>query len=295
MGQVLHGSARTTEAVRHQKEPAMPVMSRLILICGLAVYQPAAVLAQSSDTVPEALRRLFESIPAPRLPDSLGFAKAGVIAMDGEGIVRVRPDAARIRVGVLSEGASPTEVAQENATRMSSVVDAVKKSVGEPALSSGTVEIRTDAATLTPIYADRGSHPAKPALNGYRANNSLRVLIRELDQRSPGFLGAIIEQANKVGANEISGPEFLVFNDAKPLVEARVNAIEDARTKAETYAKALNVRLGRVIAVKELERRHGPMPMMARSASQADAAPPIETGTNEIVARVTVVWELKQD
>ena len=271
------------------------MVSRLILICGLAMYQPAAVLAQSSDTVPEALRRLFESIPAPRLPDSLGFARSGVIAMDGEGIVRIRPDATRIRVGVVSEGASPTEVAQENATRMSSVVDAVKNSVGEPALSSGTVEIRTDAATLTPIYADRGSDPGKPALSGYRANNSLRVLIRELDQRSPGFLGAIIEQANKVGANEISGPEFLVFNDAKPLVEARVNAIEDARTKAETYAKALNVRLGRVIAVKELERGHGPMPMMARSASQADAAPPIETGTNEIVARVTVVWELKQD
>src|SRR4051812_16179812 len=104
------GSARQRPRQRqsaNQKEPAMPVMSRLILICGLAVYQPAAVLAQSSDTVPEALRRLFESIPAPRLPDSLGFAKAGVIAMDGEGIVRVRPDAARIRVGVLSEGASP--------------------------------------------------------------------------------------------------------------------------------------------------------------------------------------------
>ncbi|MET0531780.1 MAG: SIMPL domain-containing protein [Microvirga sp.] len=50
--------------------------------------------------------------------------------MDGEGIIRVRPDAARIRVGVLNEGASPTEVAQENATRMSSVVDAVKKTAG---------------------------------------------------------------------------------------------------------------------------------------------------------------------
>src|SRR5215210_6675962 len=109
------------------------------------------------------------------------------------------------------------------------------------------------------------------------------------------FSAPSIEQANKVGANEISGPEFLVFNDAKPLVEARVNAIEDARTKAETYAKALNVRLGRVIAVTERERGHRPMPMMARSASQADVAPPIETGTNEIVARVTVVWELRQD
>jgi uncharacterized protein YggE len=129
----------------------MPVLSRLILICGLAVYHPASALAQSLDTMPEALRRLFESIPTPRLPDSLGFAtKAGAIAMDGEGIVRVRPDAARIRVGVLSEGASPAEVAQENGTRMSSVVDAVKKAVGEPALSSGTVEVRTDAVTLTP-------------------------------------------------------------------------------------------------------------------------------------------------
>jgi len=241
--------------------------------------------------MPEALRRLFESIPAPRLPDSLGFAKEGAIAMDGEGIVRVRPDAARIRVGVLNEGASPAQVAQENATRMSSVVDAVKKAVGEPALSSGTVEVQTDAVTLTPIYADRGSSPAKPTVNGYRANNTLRILVRELDQRRPGFLGAIIEQANQIGANEISGPEFLVFNDAKPLVEARVNAIEDARTKAETYAKALNVRLGRVIAVTEPERGHRPMPMMA----QAEAAPPIETGTNEIVARVTIVWELKQD
>jgi uncharacterized protein len=273
----------------------MPVVPRLVLICGLAMYHPAPVLAQSPDGMPEVLRRLLENIPTPRLSDSLGFARASVIAMDGEGTVRVRPDAARIRVGVFSEGASPTEVAQENATRMSAVVDAVKKAVGESALSRGSVEIRTDAVTLAPIYADRGSHPGKPALSGYRANNSLRVLIKELDQRSPGFLGAIIEQANKVGANEIFGPEFLVFNDAKPLVEARVNAIEDARTKAETYAKALNVRLGRVIAVTELERGPRPMPMMARSASQADASPPIETGTNEIVARVTVRWELKQD
>src|SRR3954451_21138440 len=270
----------------------MPVLPRLILMLGVALYHPASALAKSStETMPEALRRLFESIPAPRLPDSLGFAKAGVIATDGEGIVRVRPDAARIRVGVLSEGASPTEVAQENATRMSSVVDAVKKAVGEPALSSGTVEIRTDAVTLTPIYADRGSHPGKPALSGYRANNIVRVLIRQLDQRSPGFLGAIVEHANKVGANEISGPEFLVFNDAKPLVEARVNAIEDAQTKAETYAKALNVRLGRVLTVTELERGHRPMPITTRA--KADMPPPIETGTNEIIARVTVMWELK--
>jgi uncharacterized protein YggE len=104
-----------------------------------------------------------------------------------------------------------------------------------------------------------------------------------------------LDEANKAGANEISGPAFLVLNDAKPLVEARVGAIEDARIKAETYAKALNVRLGRVLAVSEADRGARPMAMMGRSAAQSDAAPPIEPGTNEITARVTVMWELKQD
>jgi uncharacterized protein YggE len=36
------------------------------------------------------------------------------------------------------------------------------------------------------------------------------------------------------------------------------------------------------------------MPMMAR-ADPPGAAPPIEAGSNEIAARVSVTWELKQD
>ena len=43
----------------------MPVLPRLILMLGVALYHPASALAQSStETMPEALRRLFESIPA---------------------------------------------------------------------------------------------------------------------------------------------------------------------------------------------------------------------------------------
>jgi uncharacterized protein YggE len=260
-------------------------LSHLVLIClSLGCASPA--LAQSVDTLPDALRRLLESIPTPRM-ESLGLARTGVIAMDGEGSVRVRPDSARIRFGVSNEGGSASEIAQDNATRMSSVMDAVKKVIGDAA----GVEIRTEAVTLAPIYA--GTNRGRSAVSGYRANNTVHISIRDLDQRGSGFIAGIIEQATKAGANEISGPEFLVFNDAKPLVEARVNAIEDARTKAETYAKTLNVRLGRVLTVTEVERGHRPMPMMARA--QADSSPPIETGTNEIIARVTVMWELKQD
>ena len=262
--------------------------------CCLALVLAVPAAAQPQDSVPEALRRLLDVVPGPRLAESLGL-RSGVIAMDGEASVRVRPDAARLRVGVTSEGASPTEVAQQNAGRMSAVVDALKKAAGDPALASGVVEVRTEAVTLTPVYGvDQPSPRGAPRVSGYRASNTVRVAVRELEQRGPGFLASLMEQANKAGANEISGPEFLVHNDAKPRVEARVNAIEDARTKAETYARALNARLGRVLRVTEADRGARPMPMMARAEAQA-AAPPIEAGTNDIVARVSVVWELKQD
>jgi uncharacterized protein YggE len=222
--------------------------------------------------------------------------RTGVIAMDGQGSVRVPPDAARIRIAVISEGASPTEAAQDNATRMSAVMEALKRVAGDAALTGGAIELRTDAVTLNPVYAvDQAPPRGGPRVSGYRASNSAQISVRDLDQRNPSVVASFIEQANKAGANEVSGPELLVLKDAKPLVEARVNAIEDARMKAETYAKALNVRLGRVLSVTEGERRDRPMPMMARAASQADVSPPIEVGKNEIAVHVTVVWELKQD
>ena len=271
-----------------------PGLTRLFLISCLLLTAGLPARSQTPETLPEALRKLLESIPTPRFPDSVGFPRS-VIVMEGEASVRVPPDAARIRIAVVSEGASPTEAAQDNATRMSAVVEAIKQAAGDSALTSGMIEIRTAAVMLSPVYAvDQVPPRGSPRVSGYRASNSVQISVRDLDRRGPGFVASMFEQANKAGANEISGPEFLVLKEAKPLVEARVNAIEDARTKAETYAKALNVRLGRVLSVTEADRGHRPMPMMARAASP-DASPPIETGTNEIAARVTVTWELKQD
>lgn len=263
------------------------------LLLALAALAPAPAMAQSADAMAESFRRLIESIPAPRL-DGLGLSRAGTIAMEGEGSVRVRPDTARLRIGVASEGAAAAEVAQDNARRMGAVLDAVKAASGEAALASQAVMLRTEAVVVTPLYAGEPG-PRRPAIRGYRAQNGVAVTVRDLERREPGFLGALIEAATKAGANEVSGPEFSVRDDAKPLVEARVAAIEAARVKAETYAKALNVRLGRVLAVTEGERGPRPMAMAARAAGPGESAPPIEAGTSEVAARVTVVWEIRQD
>lgn len=267
--------------------------SLLLLALPLALAAAPALAQSGADGMADAFRRLIESIPTLRLE---ALARPGTIAMEGEGSVRVRPDTATIRIGVASEGVAAGEVAQDNARRMGAVLDAVKAAAGEAALASRAVELRTEIVAVTPLYAvEPGGGPRRPAIRGYRAQNGVAVTVRDFEKREPGFLGALIEAATKAGANEVFGPSFSVRDDAKPLVEARVAAIDNARVKAETYAKALNVRLGRVLSVTEGERAVRPMPMAARAAGAAEAAPPIEAGTNEVAARVTVVWEIRQE
>jgi uncharacterized protein len=84
--------------------------------------------------------------------------------------------------------------------------------------------------------------------------------------------------------------------EAAPLREARVNAVNDARTRAETYANALGIRLGRILSVSEVGQGPRTVPMMARNATaEMSASPPVEAGTNEVRSHVTVVWEARQE
>jgi uncharacterized protein len=258
-----------------------------------ALLIPSFVLAQSGYDA-ESFRRFFEGLSSPRLSETLGISKTGVIAMDGEATVRARPDAVQLRVGLTAQAPTPARASSENAQRMNAVLDAVKKAIGEPTLAAGEAEVRTATVRLFPIYAQPGDGSQAPRIEAYRATNAVTVTIRDFTKRDQGFIGSLIEAATQAGANEIAGPHFLVEKDVKPLTEARVNAIDAARVKAETYAKALGVKLGRVLVVTETGSKLAPMSMMERSDA-AQAAPPIEGGTNEIKSRVKVVWEIRQE
>jgi uncharacterized protein len=254
---------------------------------------PAHAGAQSGYDA-ETFRRFFEGLSSPRLNEVFGTSKTGVIAMEGEATVRARPDAVQLRIGVTAQAASPTEASSENAQRMNAVLDALKAAIGEPALARGDAELRTATVRLSPVYAQPRDGSQAPRIEAYRATNAVTVTIRNFTQRDQSFVGTLIEKTTQAGANEIAGPHFVIEKDAKPLTEARVNAVDDARTKAETYAKALGVKLGRVLIITETGGEHAPM-MMARSDAAASAASPVEPGTNEIKSRVRVVWEIRQE
>ena len=83
-------------------------------------------------------------------------------------------------------------------------------------------------------------------ITGYRASNRVTVRIRDIAK-----VASTIDALVAAGANEIGGINFMVSQESKVLDEARVRALEDARRKAEIYAKAANVRLGTPVSISE--------------------------------------------
>lgn len=105
--------------------------------------------------------------------------------------------------------------------------------------------------------------------------------------RDLGRAGRIVDAAVAAGATGVSGPS-LFSGDQSGLYEAALKAaVTQAKAKAQALAEATGTSLGRVTAVVE-GGGQTPIPL----AGGTDAAPsvPIEPGTQEISATVSVTF-----
>jgi uncharacterized protein YggE len=124
----------------------------------------------------------------------------------------------------------------------------------------------------------------------WRAELSLSVKVPKVDQA-----GKLIAEANAAGAAGVSGPSFSVDDTRAAYAAALRQAIEDARAKAEAAAAQMGVKVGGVVSVDD--QAGGIQPPMygfaaeKASADRAAVAPvPIEPGTQDVAANVTVVF-----
>src|SRR6202040_1141115 len=103
----------------------------------------------------------------------------------------------------------------------------------------------------------------------------------------------ILDRLVTAGATDVGNISFLVSDSSKALDEARKAAIADARRKAEVYAEASGLRLGRGIWIPEDSGFTAPIPMQARGASAPMAVPvPIAPGDDTLRVRVTVAFDI---
>ena len=104
-------------------------------------------------------------------------------------------------------------------------------------------------------------------------------------------LGDILDRLITAGATDVGNIQFLLADPSKALDQAREAAVADARRKAELYARASGVSLGRVVWITEDSGYAPPMLMKAMPAARA-ASVPIAIGEDTLQARITVGFDI---
>lgn len=198
-------------------------------------------------------------------------ARAG-ITVSGVGTVKSVPDEGELSLGVETEGATAKGALAENSARMERLLAALRSA------GVNSEDIRTQEVSLYPRYEEEG----------FTARNSVLVKIRDLARA-----GAILDLAARSGANQTSGPTMSTSNREELEAKALAAAVRNARTKAEALAKAAGVGVGEVMAIVE-GSAGGPEPYWAaRTVAEADKAVPIEPGTEDVQATVTITFSIE--
>ena len=153
-----------------------------------------------------------------------------------------------------------------------------------------TAVLKTISYSLNPNYQ---YHPngAEPTLTGYTAANVVQVTLDDLAK-----IGSVIDSAAQSGANHVQGIQFTLRDQDAVRAEALREAALRARAEAEVLAGALGLKVVRVLSVEELSPRVMPVrPYMGAprvAAAMAEVATPVEAGTLDVTADVTLTVEV---
>jgi uncharacterized protein YggE len=192
------------------------------------------------------------------------------------------PDQASVSAGVVSEGVTAGEAMRKNAAQMTSAFAALKK--------AGIKErnIQTSQMSLQPRYDYQNR--AKPKITGYEVRNTVSAKSDDLE-----YVGPMLDALVEAGVNNINGVTFSIKDSKAAKDKARLDAIAEAKVKAEGMAKAAGVKLGRILEIRESSAgRPQPQPMMMRAMAESDASTPIAAGEQTLSVTVNLTYALDQ-
>jgi uncharacterized protein YggE len=207
------------------------------------------------------------------------------ITVSGTGTVSAAPDTGQVTAGVVSEAATAAEAARANATAMAAVLAAIE------AGGVAKKDVRTQGFSVSPVYEHYEMTQGRaraPKIVGYRVGNQVLVTVRAIDK-----VGDVLDRVVAAGANEIQGISFSIAEPAPLLDEARKRAVADARRRAEIYATAAGVSLGRLLRLDEASGVVPfPEPRMARMEAADAASTPIATGELDLTVSITASYAI---
>jgi uncharacterized protein YggE len=196
----------------------------------------------------------------------------------GTGTVQVKPDTASISFNTNGENSEKSAAVNEASAAMRRVI---------AAMSQHGVS-RKDLQTSADVYHDttRGV---------YVASESLQVTVRDVKAA-----GKLVAEGLNAGADNSSGPYFSLTDQNTGYDAALRDAVTNARAHADAAAALIGAHVTGVISVDDTTGQspepyyYGRMAMLA-AAPDAVVPIPVERGTQQVAATVTVVFSYATD
>ena len=218
---------------------------------------------------------------APQVPPPA--AAPPLSRVTGDARVTAKPDRVQIDLGVTNRATSSQEAAAENARQADAVLAAVRSAGGAGA------QLKTVNYSITPHYQYH-QNGGEPTLEGYTATNIVQVTLDDLTK-----IGTVIDSATRAGSNQVQGIRFTLRDQDAVRAGALREAATRARAEADVLAAALGLKVVRVLSAEESGPGVTPLPVyagLARTASAAGPPTPVEAGTLDVTANVTLTVEV---
>lgn len=213
------------------------------------------------------------------------YAEApSIIRVSGEGEVNVTPDIAFLQVGASAQADTAQKAQAETTTKINAIRGVLN------AAGIKKEDIKTTELSLYPII-DYGKNN-KQSIRGFNSQQSYRVKVRKVDT-----VGDLVTKITAAGANISGGISFALDNPKPAQDEARKLAVGDAKQKAQLYAAAAQVKLGRILSITDVMNDTTPIVAYEAMADGASAkhmaqAPTVEQGQMSISSGVTMVFAI---
>lgn len=169
------------------------------------------------------------ALSLPCLAQENSTSEPSIMSIQGFSVEVVKPDVVEVTLGVDSDGLTARSAQEKNASKMDSIVKALK------ALGIGESAMKTSRFTLSPVYSIDKNTKAS-VISGYRALN--RLIVKTNDLKG---VGRLIDASIAAGGTNIEQVLFTLEDASEHKLTALAEAAKDARRRAEVLAKALGV------------------------------------------------------
>ena len=225
------------------------------------------------------------SVLSPMASYAQDAESARTIRVSGEGTVRVEPDQATVRFGIVTQDDDAEVAREENAEVASRAMNTIRD------LGIAERKIRMETLRLQP-RREYNRETRNYDQRGYEAVRQVVVEVDDLTQL-PTLVTRIVQQ----GANRLDGINYGVADREAVRNEALAEAAQQARTKAQLLAETLGAQVGppRQISEQSFDFPRPAFRVEAAAMAKADAAPEPDAyaaGDIEVTASVQVTFDL---